>query len=59
MITLGHRLMKAGSSIGHKFGSAARTIGHKVVPHVVDGVNTALTVVNTAQKVKNLLTRGR
>ena len=59
MITLGHRLMKAGSSIGHKMGSAARTIGHKVVPAAVDGVNTALTVVNTAQKVRNLLTRGR
>ena len=55
---LGSRLMKAGQSIGHKMGSAARTIGHKVVP-VVDGVNTALSVVNTAQKVKNLLTRGR
>ena len=51
--------MKAGSSIGHKMGSAARVIGHKVVPHVVDGVNTALTVVNTANKVRNLLTRGR
>ena len=59
MITLGHRLMKAGSSIGHKMGSAARTIGHKVVPPVVDGVNTALTVVNTANKERNLLTRGR
>jgi len=55
---LGSRLMKAGSSIDHKMGSAARSIGHKVVP-VVDGVNTALSVVNTAQKVKNLLTRGR
>ena len=56
---LGSRLMKAGQTIGHKMGSAARTIGHKVVPAAVDGVNTALTVVNTAQKVKNLLTRGR
>ena len=56
---LGSRLMKAGSSIGHKMGSAARAIGHKVVPAVVDGVNNALTVVNTANKVRNLLTRGR
>ena len=59
MITLGSRLMKAGSSIGHKFGNAARVIGHKVVPAAVNGVNTAVSVVNTAQKVKNLLTRGR
>ena len=51
--------MKAGQTFGHKLGAAARVIGHKVVPHMVDGVNTALTVVNTAQKVKNLLTRGR
>ena len=56
---LGSRLMKAGQTIGHKLGNAARVIGHKVVPAAVDGVNTALTVVNTAQKVKNLLTRGR
>ena len=58
MITLGNRLMKAGRSIGHKMGSAARSIGHKM-PAIVDGVNTALTVANTAHKVKNLLTRGR
>ena len=59
MITLGSRLMKAGSSIGHKFGSAVRVIGHKVVPAAVNGVNTAVTIANTAQKVRNLLTRGR
>ena len=56
---LGSRLMKAVQSIGHKMGSAARTIGHKVVPAAIDGVNTAITVANTAHKVKNLLTRGR
>ena len=56
---LGSRLVKAGQTFGHKLGNAARVIGHKVVPAAVDGVNTALTVVNTAQKVKNLLTRGR
>ena len=59
MITLGHRLMKAGSSIRHKFGSAARVIGHKIIPQAVGAVNTAVTVTNTAQKVRNLLTRGR
>jgi len=56
---LGHRLMKAGRSIGHKMGSAANAIGHKYVPMGIDAVNTALTVANTANKVKNLLTRGR
>ena len=56
---LGSRLMKAGSSIGHKMGSVVRGIGHKVVPAAIDGVNTALSVVNSAQIVKNLLTRGR
>ena len=59
MIHLGHRLMKAGRSIGHKFGSAARVIGHKIVPAVANGVNTAVTVANTIQKARNLLTRGR
>ena len=58
MITLGSRLMKAGSSIGHKFGSAARVIGHKIIPAAVNGVNTAVTV-NSIQKARNLLTRGR
>ena len=51
--------MKAGQTFGQKLGNTVRVIGHKVVPTAVDGVNTALTVVNTAQKVKNLLTRGR
>ena len=59
MIQLGHRLMKASNGIGHKFGAAAHVIGHKYIPQVVNGLNTALTVANTAQKVKNLLTRGR
>jgi hypothetical protein len=56
---LGHRLMKATNSIGHKMGAAANSIGHKYVPMAVGAVNTALTVANTANKVKNLLTRGR
>jgi hypothetical protein len=56
---LGHRLMKAGRSIGHKMGSAANAIGHKYAPMAVGAVNTALTVADTAHKVKNLLTRGR
>lgn len=56
---LGHRLMKAGQTIGHKLGSAGKMIGHKVVPAAVTGVNTALKVANTSNKVKNLLTRGR
>ena len=56
---LGHRLMKAGHTIGHKLGSAGKMIGHKVIPAAINGVNTALTVANTANKVKNLLTRGR
>ena len=56
---LGSRLMKAGQSIGHKMGSAARSIGHKVVPAAVNGLNNALVVANTANKIKNLLTRGR
>jgi hypothetical protein len=59
MITLGHRLMKAGSSIGHKTGSTARAIGHKVVAPAMDGLNTAVTVANNVNRVKNLLTRGR
>jgi hypothetical protein len=59
MIQLGHRLMKASNGIGHKFGSAAHVIGHKYIPQVVNGLNTALTVANNVQKVKNLLTRGR
>jgi hypothetical protein len=56
---LGHRLMKAGRSIGHKMGYAAHAIGHKYAPMAVGAVNTALTVADTAHKVKNLLTRGR
>lgn len=56
---LGHRLMNAGHVIGHKLGSAGKMIGHKIIPAAVNGVNTALTVANTANKVKNLLTRGR
>jgi hypothetical protein len=56
---LGHRLMKAGKSIGHKMGAVANSIGHKYVPMAAGAVNTALTFANTAQKVKNLLTRGR
>ena len=56
---LGHRLMKAGKSIGHKMGTVANSIGHKYMPQAAGAVNTALTVDNTAQKVKNLLTRGR
>jgi len=56
---LGHRLMKAAGGIGHKMGYAAHAIGHKYVPMAVGAVNTALTVANTANKVKNLLTRGR
>ena len=59
MIHLGHRLMKASRSIGHKMGYAAHSIGHKYIPQAVGAVNTALTVVDTAHKVKNLLTRGR
>ena len=55
---LGSRLMKAGQSIGHKMGSTVRSIGHKGVP-VVDGLNTAVTVANNVNRVKNLLTRGR
>ena len=51
--------MKAGSSIGHKFGSAARAIGHKVVAPAMDGLNTAVTVANNVNRLKNLLTRGR
>ena len=58
MISLGHRLMKAGSSIGHKMGFAARTIGHKI-PGIIDGVNTAIKVADTVQKIRPLLTRGR
>ena len=49
---LGHRLMKAGKSIGHKMGAVANSIGHKFIPPAVGAVNTALTVANTAQKVK-------
>ena len=56
---LGHRLMKATKSIGHKMGAVANAIGHKYVPMAAGAVNTALTVANTANKVKNLLTRGR
>lgn len=56
---LGHRLMKAAGGIGHKMGFAAHAIGHKYVPMAAGAVNTALTVANTANKVKNLLTRGR
>ena len=59
MIHLGHRLMKAGRSIGHKMGYAAHAIGHKYIPAGVAGINTALTVIDTAHRVKNLLTRGR
>ena len=56
---LGHRLMNAGKVIGHKLGSAGKMIGHKIIPAAVNGVNTAVTVANTANKIKNLLTRGR
>ena len=56
---LGHRLMKAAGGIGHKMGYAAHAIGHKYVPMAAGAVNTALTVANTAHKIKNLLTRGR
>ena len=56
---LGHRLMKAGRSIGHKMGTAAYAIGHKYVPITVGAVNMALTVADTAHKVKILLTHGR
>jgi len=56
---LGHRLMKATKSIGHKMGAVANSIGHKYVLMAAGAVNTALTVANTAHKVKNLLTRGR
>ena len=56
---LGHRLMNAGKVIGHKLGSAGKMIGHKVLPAAVNGLNNALVVANTANKVKNLLTRGR
>jgi hypothetical protein len=59
MITLGHRLMKAGKSIGHKMGYAANSIGHKYIPQAIGGVNSAVTVANTANKIRNLLTRGR
>ena len=59
MIHLGHRLMKASKSIGHKMGYAVNAIGHKYIPMGVGAVNTTLTVANTANKVKNLLTRGR
>ena len=56
---LGHRLMKAGYSIGHKLGSAAYSIGHKFGPPVINGLNTAVSVVDNVHKIKNLLTRGR
>ena len=56
---LGHRLMKAGNSIGHKSMSAAISIGHRIGPPVINGLNTAVSVVDNVQKVKNLLTRGR
>ena len=56
---LGHRLMKAGQMMGHKLGASAKVIGHKVIPAAINGVNTAVTVANTANKLKNLLTRGR
>ena len=51
--------MNAGKMIGHKLGSAGKMIGHKIIPTAVNGVNTAVTVANTANKIKNLLTRGR
>ena len=51
---LGHRLMKAGRSIGHKMGTAANAIGHKYAPMAAGAVNTALTVANTANSVKNV-----
>ena len=59
MIHLGHRLMKSSKGIGHKLGYAANMIGHKIGPAVIGGLNNAVTVANTATKLKNLLTRGR
>ena len=56
---LGHRLMKAGRSIGHKMGAVVNAIGHKYIPQAIEGANTVVTVANAANKVRNLLTRGR
>ena len=50
--------MKAGQSIGHKIGSAVHSIGHKM-PAIIGGVNTALKVADTVQKIRPLLPRGR
>ena len=54
MIHLGHRLMKSSHGIGHKLGFAANMIGHKIGPAVIGGLNNAITVANTATKLKNL-----
>ena len=55
---LGHRLMKAGHVIGHKTGQAIRSIGHKVEP-VMDLTRNIINTVDSINKTKNLLTRGR
>ena len=53
-----HRFMKSSHGIGHKLGSAANMIGHKLGPAIIGNLNNAVTVANTASKLKNLLTRG-
>ena len=55
---LGHRLMKAGQMIGHKTGQAIKSIGHKVGP-VLDLTRNVINTVDSINKTKNLLTRGR
>ena len=52
MIHLGHRVMKTSHGIGHKLGFAANKIGLKIGPAFIDGLNIAVTVANTATKLK-------
>ena len=59
MIHLVHRLIKIFYGIGHKKGFAANLIGRKIRPAIFGGLNNAVTIANTATKLKNLLTRGR
>ena len=40
-------------------GYAVNAIGHKYIPQAIGAAHTALTIVDTAHRVKNLLTRGR
>ena len=50
--------MKSSNGFGHKLGYAVNMIGHKIGPAVIGGLNNAVTVANTATKLKKLLTRG-